>query len=232
MMTQDSTHAVAVIVAGGQGLRMQNAVPKQFLPLNGKPILYYSIKAFMEAVPGIRIVLVLPKAHFSYANSVLQHFTSGIDITIVEGGANRFESVKNGLKETRETDIIFVHDGVRPLLSAQLIATCLAAAKAYGNAIPVVPVTDSIRQITGDNDSMTVDRELLRAVQTPQTFQGSVLLPAFEQAYRESFTDEASVVEQFGIKVHLVAGEKSNLKITTPEDILFAAALQTAQDDV
>lgn len=232
MMTHDSTHAVAVIVAGGQGLRMQNAVPKQFLPLNGKPILYYSIKAFMEAVPGIRIVLVLPKAHFSYANSVLQHFTSGIDITIVEGGANRFESVKNGLKETRETDIIFVHDGVRPLLSAQLIATCLAAAKAYGNAIPVVPVTDSIRQITGDNDSMTVDRELLRAVQTPQTFQGSVLLPAFEQAYLESFTDEASVVEEFGIKVHLVAGEKSNLKITTPEDILFAAALQTAQDDV
>ncbi|OJV52243.1 MAG: 2-C-methyl-D-erythritol 4-phosphate cytidylyltransferase [Bacteroidetes bacterium 43-16] len=231
-MTQDSTHAVAVIVAGGQGLRMQNAVPKQFLPLNGKPILYYSIKAFMEAVPGIRIVLVLPNAHFSYANSVLQHFTSGIDITIVEGGASRFESVKNGLKETRETDIIFVHDGVRPLLSTQLIATCLEAAKAYGNAIPVVPVTDSIRQITGDNDSNTVDRELLRAVQTPQTFQGSVLLPAFEQAYRESFTDEASVVEQFGIKVHLVAGEKSNLKITTPEDILFAAAIQTAQDDV
>lgn len=229
-MTQEITNAVAVIVAGGQGLRMQNAIPKQFLPLNGKPILYYAINAFMEAIPGIRIVLVLPQSHFSYANSVLQHFSSGIDITIIEGGNSRFESVKNGLNTTTASDIIFVHDGVRPLVATQLIRTCYAAAQEFGSAIPVVPVTDSIRRLDESQGSKTVDRESLRAVQTPQTFKGSILLPAFEQPYQSSFTDEASVVEAYGIKVHLVAGEKANLKITTPEDILFAAALQSAQD--
>lgn len=229
-MTQEHTNAVAVIVAGGQGLRMQNAIPKQFLPLNGKPVLYYAINAFVEAIPGIRIVLVLPQSHFSYANSVLQHFSSGIDITIVSGGNNRFESVKNGLGATTEADIIFVHDGVRPLLSTALIQNCYASATEFGSAIPVVPVTDSIRQLDEQQASRMVDRESLRAVQTPQTFKGAVLLPAFDQPYQSSFTDEASVVEQYGIKVHLVAGEKSNLKITTPEDILFAAALQSSQD--
>ncbi len=229
-MTQEQTNAVAVIVAGGQGLRMQNAIPKQFLPLNGKPVLYYAINAFVAAIPGIRIVLVLPESHFSYANSVLQHFSSGIDITIVKGGDNRFESVKNGLGATTEADIIFVHDGVRPLLSAALIQNCYAAAKEFGSAIPVVPVTDSIRQVDAQLASKMVDRESLRAVQTPQTFKGAVLLPAFDQPYQSGFTDEASVVEQYGVKVHLVAGEKSNLKITTPEDILFAAALQSSQN--
>lgn len=229
-MTQEQTNAVAVIVAGGQGLRMQNAIPKQFLPLNGKPVLYYAINAFVAAIPGIRIVLVLPESHFSYANSVLQHFSSGIDITIVKGGDNRFESVKNGLGATTEADIIFVHDGVRPLLSAALIHNCYATAKEFGSAIPVVPVTDSIRQVDAQLASKMVDRESLRAVQTPQTFKGAVLLPAFDQPYQSGFTDEASVVEQYGVKVHLVAGEKSNLKITTPEDILFAAALQSSQN--
>lgn len=229
-MTQEHTNAVAVIVAGGQGLRMQNAVPKQFLPLNGKPVLYYAINAFAEAIPGIRIVLVLPQSHFSYANSVLQHFSSGIDITIVAGGSSRFESVKNGLSGTKEADIIFVHDGVRPLISTTLIQNCYAAAKEFGSAIPVVPVTDSIRQVDEQLGSKMVDRESLRAVQTPQTFKGAVLLPAFDQPYQPGFTDEASVVEQYGVKVHLVAGEKSNLKITTPEDILFAAALQSSPD--
>ncbi len=168
IMTQEHTNAVAVIVAGGQGLRMQNAIPKQFLPLNGKPVLYYAINAFVEAIPGIRIVLVLPQSHFSYANSVLQHFSSGIDITIVAGGSNRFESVKNGLSGTAEADIIFVHDGVRPLLSTALIQNCYAAATEFGSAIPVVPVTDSIRQLD-EQASRMVDRESLRAVQTPQT---------------------------------------------------------------
>lgn len=223
-------NCVAVIVAGGQGLRMQNAVPKQFLPINGKPILYHTISAFLTAVPGIKIVLVLPQAHFSYANMVLQHFGSGMDLTIVAGGESRFASVKNGLSETKETDIIFVHDGVRPLLSKQLILDCLAAAAVYGSAIPVVPVTDTIRQIDGEG-SRTMDREVLRAVQTPQTFSGSVLLPAFEQEFRSSFTDEASVVEQYGKIVHLVNGEKSNIKITTPEDLVFAAAIQMQQNE-
>lgn len=221
-------NCVAVIVAGGQGLRMQNAIPKQFLPINDKPILCHTIKAFVDAIPSIKIILVLPVAHFSYANVVLQQFESGINLTIVAGGNNRYESVKNGLRETQVEDIIFVHDGVRPLLSGQLILSCLDAALQYGSAIPVVPVTDTIR-IVEHNNSKTIDREMLRAVQTPQTFQGKILLPAFEQDYQTSFTDEASVVEHLGQSIHLVPGEKSNIKITTPEDLIFAAAIQKQQ---
>lgn len=223
-------NCVAVIVAGGQGLRMQNAIPKQFLPINDKPVLYHTIQAFVSAIPDIRIVLVLPQSHFSYANTALQHFGTGIDLTIVAGGDTRFASVKNGLRETKEADIIFVHDGVRPLLSEQLIVACYEAAVHHGSAIPVVPVTDTIRQLEGEG-SRTMDRGSLRAVQTPQTFKGSVLLPAFEQEFQNSFTDEASVVEHYGKAVHLVNGEKSNIKITTPEDLVFAAAIQMQQNE-
>ncbi len=231
MNNQSINNSVAVIVAGGQGLRMQNAIPKQFLPINEKPILYHTIKAFADAIPNIKIVLVLPVAHFSYANIVLQHFESGIDLTIVAGGNNRFESVKNGLQETKMDDIIFVHDGVRPLLSKQLILSCYDAAMQFGSAIPVVAVTDTIRQIDGTT-SQTINREMLRAVQTPQTFQGNILLPAFEQAFQLSFTDEASVVEHWGQAVHLIPGEKSNIKITTPEDLIFASAIQLQQNEI
>lgn len=220
-------NSVAVIVAGGQGLRMQNALPKQFLPLNGKPILYHTIQAFVKAIPDIKIVLVLPTAHFSYANAVLMHFDAGIDITIVSGGENRFESVKNGLKETKSDDVIFVHDGVRPLISETLILNCRTQVLEKGSAIPVVSVTDTIRTIDG-NHSKTINREELRAVQTPQTFMGHILLPAFEQPYQASFTDEASVVEQFGKDVFLIEGEKRNIKITHPEDLIFANAIQSS----
>lgn len=223
-MNSAPTSSVAVIVAGGKGLRMQNAIPKQFLPLENKPILYHTIAAFLGAIPGIRIVLVLPEAHISYANMVLQQFAGGVDITIVTGGETRFDSVKNGLRETTAEDIIFVHDGVRPLISAKLIQDCYTAAKEYGSAIPAVALSDSIRQVQ-EGGSVTIDRESLRAVQTPQTFKGSVLLPAFEQAYQERFTDEANVVEAYGQSVHLVEGEKRNIKITTPEDLIFATAI-------
>ncbi|RQO30886.1 2-C-methyl-D-erythritol 4-phosphate cytidylyltransferase [Taibaiella sp. KBW10] len=223
-MIPEQAPCVAVIVAGGKGLRMQNALPKQFLPLQDKPILYHTIAAFIEAIPAVRIVLVLPTEQISYANMVLQQFSGGVEITIVHGGPSRFHSVKNGLLEAKEEDIIFVHDGVRPLVSPELIQRCYAAAQAHGSAIPAITVSDSIRQVN-NTGSIAIDRNALRAIQTPQTFKGSLLLPAFAQEYREDFTDEASVVECFGQPVHLVEGEKSNLKITTPEDLLFAAAL-------
>lgn len=221
--------AVAVIVAGGQGARMQNAIPKQFLPINGKPVLYHTINAFVQAMPTIKIVLVLPTSHFSYANEVIQNFQGGINLSIVAGGVSRFESVKNGLKECKDQDIIFVHDGVRPLISKELIIRCYEGAIANGSAIPVVPVVDSIRKIEG-NSSFTVDRSQLRAVQTPQTFRASVLLPAFELEYQETFTDEANVISAMGSAIHLVAGEQSNLKITHPEDLIFAAAIQNSRN--
>jgi 2-C-methyl-D-erythritol 4-phosphate cytidylyltransferase len=221
--------AVAVIVAGGQGTRMQNAVPKQFLPINGKPILFHTINAFVKAIPEIKIVLVLPASHFSYANEVLHYFEGGIDLSIVAGGASRFESVKNGLRECNKEDIIFVHDGVRPLISKSLIIRCYDCAIANGSAIPVVPIVDSIRKIEGTT-SYTIDRTQLRAVQTPQTFKGSVLLPAFEQEYQDAFTDEANVVSAMGFEVHLVEGEEANLKITHPDDLIFATAIQLSRD--
>lgn len=230
-MNPEPTSCIAVIVAGGKGLRMQNAVPKQFLPLADKPVLYHTIAAFQQAIPGIRIVLVLPQDHISYANMILQQFAGGIEVTIVTGGATRFESVRNGLREAKEEDIIFVHDGVRPLISAALIGRCYETAATQGSAIPAVAVSDSIRALNGDGRSMSVDREQLRAIQTPQTFKGTVLLPAFAQPYQESFTDEASVVEAYGGQVFLVEGEKTNIKITTPEDMIFAHAILTSNHE-
>lgn len=212
----------AVIVAGGQGTRMGQAIPKQFLLLHEKPILYYTIKAFIDAVSDIKIILVLPEQQMSYLHMVLTHFPERIDITVVAGGNTRFQSVKNGLQEVPNNSIVIVHDGVRPLVSADLIQRCLQTALEKGSAIPAILVTDSIRAIT-ENGSVPVDRNQLRSIQTPQTFQADLLLAAFQQEYNESFTDEATVVESYGKSVCLIEGEKKNIKITTPEDLTVAS---------
>ena len=211
----------AVIVAGGKGLRMGNALPKQFLPLAGKPVLYYTIKAFIDAYEDVKLVLVLPEDKLSYAQMVLQEFPGGIDINIVTGGPTRFHSVQNGLKEVSTGSVVFVHDGVRPMVSAKLIQACYEQAVAQGSAIPAIAVSDSMRIVDGDT-SKPVDRQHMRSIQTPQTFLTDLLLPAFEQEYTDAFTDEATVVEAYGEQVYLVEGEKSNLKLTTPEDMLYA----------
>lgn len=212
----------AVIVAGGKGVRMGTALPKQFLPIAGKPVLYHTIRAFYEAYDDMNIVLVLPEDQLSYAQIVLQAFEgSHPDVTIVPGGATRFHSVQNGLKVVEEEAIVFVHDGVRPLVSVDLIRSCYEQAVEKGSAIPAVAVSDSIRSVDGDN-STPVDRTKLRAVQTPQTFKTDILLPAFEQEYTDAFTDEATVVEAAGRKVYLIEGDKKNIKLTTPEDMDWA----------
>ena len=211
----------AVIVAGGKGVRMGMAVPKQFLPLNDKPILYHTIKAFIDAYADVNIILVLPEDQMSYAQMVLKEFEGGLDLTIVAGGATRFHSVQNGLKVVDEESIVFVHDGVRPLLSTNLIERCYEQAMEKGSAIPATNVSDSIRMVDGDS-SQPVDRNKLRSIQTPQTFKSSILLPAFEQGYKEVFTDEATVVEAFGEPVYLIEGEKNNIKLTTQEDLTIA----------
>ncbi|MEZ5015433.1 MAG: 2-C-methyl-D-erythritol 4-phosphate cytidylyltransferase [Flavipsychrobacter sp.] len=214
----------AVIVAGGKGLRMDNAVPKQFLPLLGKPILYHTIKAFKDAYEDIDIILVLPQDQTSYTQMVLQSFTERIELTIVPGGATRYHSVQNGLNMVKEESIVFVHDGVRPLVTKELIQRCFDDAIAYGSAIPAVPVSDSMRLVDGGH-SKPVDRSMMRAIQTPQTFKSEILLPAFRQDYQDAFTDEATVVEHLGTSVHITEGEKSNLKITTPIDMKVAEAI-------
>lgn len=214
----------AVLVAGGKGLRMGSALPKQFLPLGGQPVLHHTIRAFMEAFPDIHLVLVLPQDQLSYAQIVLQSFPERIDLSIVSGGETRFHSVQNGLKVVSAESIVFVHDGVRPLVSAGLIRRCYGQAVEKGSAIPAIAVSDSIRMV-GDETSKPVDRELLRSIQTPQTFRSGILLPAFSQPYNSAFTDEATVVEASGTNVYLIEGEKSNIKVTTPEDLVLAEAL-------
>lgn len=218
------SNAYAVIVAGGQGTRMGTALPKQFLTLQGKTVLHHTIQAFMEALPGINIILVLPAHQISYAQMVLQTFPDGIDLTIVAGGETRFHSVKNGISSIPDDGIILIHDGVRPLVSADLIRRCYEEATEKGSAVPAIPVTDSMR-LVNDGTNRPVDRTHLRIIQTPQTFKAELLLPAFEQAYRESFTDDASVYEAAGGTVNLIEGQKSNIKITTPEDLVIAEAL-------
>jgi 2-C-methyl-D-erythritol 4-phosphate cytidylyltransferase len=216
--------AFAVIVAGGSGSRMGTALPKQFLDLCGKPVLYYSIRAFMDALADVQIILVLPEQQISMAQIVLQAFENRIDLTIVAGGDTRYASVAAGLKEVREDSIVLVHDAARPLVSPGLIRRCYEGACRNGSAIPVLPVTDSIRRLFV-NSSRAIDREDLRSVQTPQAFDAGLLQAAFRHPYMPSFTDEASVVERTGGTVHLVDGDRGNLKITTPEDLVIAAAL-------
>lgn len=211
----------AVIVAGGKGLRMGNAVAKQFLPLAGKPVLYHTLKAFADAYQDMKLILVLPQEQLSYAQMVLQAFPDRLDVTIVAGGETRYHSVQNGLAVIDGDGVVFVHDGVRPLVSVELIRKCYTQAVEKGSAIPAIAVVDSMRMVDGDN-SKPVNRDLMRSIQTPQTFRTDMLLTAFKQEYNEAFTDEATVVEAIGPQVFLVDGEKQNIKLTTPEDMMMA----------
>lgn len=211
----------AVIVAGGSGLRMGADKPKQFLQLRGKPILYYTINQFFKSFTDIQILLVLPKDFLKEGQELLKELDPSIDLQFVTGGATRFHSVQNGLNCIKEPGIVFVHDGVRCLITENLIKACYEQALAIGSAIPAVAATDSIRIVQGDI-SQVADRNLVRIIQTPQTFQTSLLLPAFETDYLESFTDEATVVEAAGKLVHLIDGDYNNIKITRPVDLLIA----------
>ena len=219
-----------VIVAGGKGTRMGSIIPKQFLQLQGKPMLYYSIEAFVMAIPGIQIILVLPADELSAVAAVLKSYLSDIVITYIGGGETRYHSVQNGLGCIKNEGIVFVHDGARPLVSTELIERCYEQTIKMGSAIPAIPVVESIRQVTGD-ESKPVSRDHLRIIQTPQTFSTHIILPAFKQTYIPAFTDEATVVEASGTRVYLIDGERNNIKITTPEDMIIAAAFIKAKSD-
>jgi 2-C-methyl-D-erythritol 4-phosphate cytidylyltransferase len=211
----------AVIVAGGKGVRMGNATPKQFLLLHNKPILYYTIKTFLDAYSDLEVILVLPEENMEMGREIIDAYFEPSRIQITAGGERRFHSVQKGLKLIADDAIIFVHDGVRCLVSTELIHRCYARALESGSAIPVVAAKDSVRLISeGDNEP--IERSRVVFVQTPQTFHSKILLPAFEIDYKERFTDEATVVEAFGLKISLVEGEESNIKITTPFDLAIA----------
>jgi 2-C-methyl-D-erythritol 4-phosphate cytidylyltransferase len=207
----------AVIVAGGSGLRMGATSPKQFLLLKGKPLLRHTIDAFLDAYNDMQVIVVLPKDYLEFGNTMIDKNR----IQITTGGATRFHSVQNGLKLINETSIIFVHDGVRSLVSQTLIQQCFEQALKKGSAIPAVAATDSIRLANGEESSVA-NRNNIRIIQTPQTFKSDILLPAFNQEYEEKFTDEATVVEAFGTKIFLCEGDYNNIKITRPIDLLLA----------
>lgn len=215
----------AVIVAGGKGLRMKNSIPKQFLLLDEMPVLYYTIKAFLTAFPDIEVVLVLPAHHVAMGQEIVDGYFKDSNITICEGGRTRFHSVKNGLAHVKDIEsIVFVHDAVRCLVSPALITKCYEAAVEMGIAIPAIDSKDSLR-IVLRNGNRIIDRQKVKLIQTPQTFHSKILLPAYNIDYKVKFTDEASVVESFGLKIHLVEGEESNIKLTTPVDFVIAEKL-------
>ncbi len=214
----------AVIVAGGTGSRMGGNLPKQFLLLKGKPVLYYTLKTFLEAYDDLRIILVLPVEYTDLGQEIIDAFFDKERIRITAGGETRFQSVKNGLSLVEEESVIFVHDAVRCLLTKELIYRCYEQASETGTAIPAIVSKDSIR-LLNEKGSEALDRDHVMLVQTPQTFHSKILLPAFQIDYKDKFTDEATVVEAYGMKVSLVMGEENNIKITKPVDLLLAERL-------
>ena len=210
-----------IIVAGGSGKRMGGTLPKQFALVGGKPILARTINAFRKALPTSRIVVVLPAEYIEF----WKNFSARFEVakhSIVEGGAERFHSVKNGIEALSDAvDLIAIQDGVRPFASKELILRVVACAAEKGTAIPVVKAVDSYRRVEGEV-SFIVDRTPLRIVQTPQIFSASILRTAYDTEFRQEFTDDASVVEYSGEKIALCEGEYDNFKITTPNDLLMA----------
>lgn len=224
-----------ILVAGGSGRRMGSELPKQFLILGGEPILVRTINRFAEALPGAPIVVVLPEEQLPFWRNLASRFEVAHH-TLAVGGKERFNSVKSGLKSLLElgegVELVAIHDGVRPLASVELIGRCVACAAQYDSAIPVIEAVDSYRRLTDkEGHSEIIDRRPLRLVQTPQVFATELLRRAYRQEYEPTFTDDASVVERMGAQVTLCAGERSNLKITTREDLTIAEALLAAQAD-
>ena len=213
-----------IIVAGGKGLRMGGDVPKQFLPVCGKPVLMRTMEAFYAYDSSIRIILVLPVSQQFYWKELCEEYRFELVHQIADGGETRFHSVKNGLALVKDEGCVGVHDGVRPFVSQEVIARCYDEASRKKAVIPVVDVVETVRQLTKDG-SVTVPRDQYKLVQTPQVFDVSLLQKAYSQSYTEQFTDDASVVEALGEKIHLVAGNRENIKLTTPIDLKLAEIL-------
>lgn len=220
----------AVIVAGGTGTRMNSTTPKQFMLLKGKPVLYYTLRTFLDAYNDLQVILVLPDEHMATGQEIIDAYFGQGRIRVTTGGPTRFHSVQNGLQLITEESIVFVHDAVRCMLTTSLITRCYETALEFGSAIPVVDSKDSVRFVTGHGNE-SLERDSVKLVQTPQTFHSKILLPAFQIDYKDRFTDEATVVEAFGLKVKLVEGEENNLKITRPLDMLLAEQLIDPQQN-
>lgn len=213
-----------IIVAGGKGLRMGGDIPKQFLPIGGKPVLMRTLEAFYEYDPFIHIVLVLPVSQQAYWKELCRTYGFELSHDIADGGETRFHSVMNGLALVKGEGVVGVHDGVRPFVAQEVIARCYEEAVTRKAVIPVIGVVETVRRLVGE-ESETVPRDQYKLVQTPQVFDVVLLRKAYEQPYTDMFTDDASVVEALGEKVWLVEGNRENVKLTTPFDLKLAEIL-------
>lgn len=213
-----------VIVAGGSGTRMNSSIPKQFIELAGKPILMHTIEKFAAAIPDIRIVLVLSPAYKSEWETLCQKYNFKTPHQLTDGGETRFHSVKNGLRLIPENCVVGIHDAARPLVSIKTIVTAFETAGKTGNACPAVSVTESLREVKNGNNR-AVNRNNYFSIQTPQCFHSNLIKKAFLQEYKPFFTDDATVLEAAGETINLVEGNRENIKITTPQDLLIAQAL-------
>ncbi|NBA76419.1 2-C-methyl-D-erythritol 4-phosphate cytidylyltransferase [Emticicia sp. ODNR4P] len=218
-----SSNKYAIVVAGGSGSRMQSQLPKQFIELDGLPILFHTLLRFKKADESIQLILVLPKAHQAYWQSLCEKHSDiaqRVPHWLVDGGQTRFQSSQNGLARIEGDGLVSIHDGVRPFVEVAVIQNSYQTAQTLGSAVVSVPSKDSVRV-----NGVAVDRSTVRLIQTPQTFQVSILKKAFETEELSTFTDDASVVEAAGFPIHLIDGSYENIKITTPEDLLFANML-------
>jgi 2-C-methyl-D-erythritol 4-phosphate cytidylyltransferase len=211
----------SVIVAGGSGIRMGSKLPKQFLLLQGKPVLWHTVGAFLAAYEDLIVILVLPADFMEPGRELVAAMGASSRVRLAAGGATRWHSVRSGLRLAEEDALIAVHDGVRCLVSIELIRRCFEQASKLGSAVPVVGCADSVRLVE-EEGSKPIDRGRIKLVQTPQTFQGSILLKAYREAPDQDYTDDATVVEAAGVEIHLTEGEASNIKITTPFDMAVA----------
>ena len=213
-----------IIVAGGKGLRMGGDIPKQFVPIGGKPVLMRTLEAFYTYDPAMQLILVLPVSQQAYWKELCETYSFTLPHIVADGGETRFHSVKNGLAKVEGDGWVGVHDGVRPFVSTEVIARCYEQVREKQAVIPVVDVVETLRRLTGAV-SETVPRSAYKLVQTPQVFDFNLLRRAYQQPYTDAFTDDASVVEALGEQVYLVEGNRENIKLTTPSDLKMAEFL-------
>lgn len=214
----------AIIVAGGKGLRMGGDLPKQFLPMGGKPVLMHTLEVFRNYDATLQIILVLPREQQQFWKQLCEEHHFVVEHTVADGGETRFHSVKNGLTLVQAPGLVGVHDGVRPFVSIEVIRRCFDLAEQHKAVIPVIDIVETVRHLTGAG-SETVSRNDYKLVQTPQVFDAELLQKAYTQEFTPFFTDDASVVEAMGVPVHLAEGNRENIKITTPFDLKVGSAL-------
>jgi 2-C-methyl-D-erythritol 4-phosphate cytidylyltransferase len=219
---------ITIVVAGGKGERMNANIPKQFIEIHGKPILMHTLEVFFKFDATMQLILVLPAAQIEFWRELCKKHAFTLPHQIVPGGQTRFHSVKNALNTVKIPTLVAVHDGVRPLVSIETISACFEEAEKCKAAIPVIGMVDSIREITSYGNK-SASREMYKLVQTPQVFDGELLKKAYNQDFTPLFTDDASVVEATGAKIHLVEGNRENIKITTEFDLLLAETLMLSK---